>query len=87
MNKINESICKAINIIAKRIVDKAKYDITVLGTVVSVSLNKETYKIKVGEASYTAKPVGEVEYEIGDRVYMLIPQNDRTQTKFILGKM
>lgn len=89
MNKmeINNTLCRAINIIAKRIVDRAPFDTTVLGTIASINLNKETYKVKVGDAFYTAKPIGGAEYEVNDRVYMLIPQNDRTQAKFILGKM
>ncbi len=87
MSKIEQEIFKSIQTIAKRIVDKAGYDKTIRGTVIATPINQEIfYTIKHENALYHARYSGQEEIKIGDVVCVLIPNNDTTTTKYILGK-
>lgn len=89
---IEENIFKAINIIAKRIVDKTPRDVTVIGTIypgTEEEYKKNQYRVKYGDVYYLASAINYYDgyYLEGELVYMLIPQNDRSNTKFILGRV
>ena len=87
MKSLDDKICNAINIIAKRIVDKAKYDKVVKGQIMIEAVgDKSKYRVKIGQTLYEASPIDNKKYKNGDTVYLLIPQNDSKNTKFILGK-
>lgn len=84
---IEENIFKAINIIAKRVVEKTPRDVTVMGVIVpDNSLPYGVYRVKYGETTYVATEIGTNEYKTGESVYMLIPQNDRSLNSFIIGR-
>lgn len=86
-SEILDAICIAINTISKKLVDDAPYDSTLAGFISAIVDEDEgIYKVKYQNANYTTMSVGGVKYKVGDKVYILIPQNDRTQTIFILGK-
>ena len=89
MSKIEQEIFKAIQTIAKRIVDKAGYDKTIQGLVIATPVDKDTliYTVQHGNAQYHAKYSGQESIQIGDTVCVLIPNNITSNTKFILGKV
>lgn len=88
MSKMEQEIFKSIQTIAKRLIDKAGYDKTITGVVIHTPTAEEVFYIVQNEnAQYHAKYSGQEKIQIGDSVYMLIPNNDTSKTKFILGKV
>lgn len=81
---IRDEILKSIEIIAKRIVDKAPYDRTVQGRVDSVL--SEGYSVKINDVAYTIKPCDNSTYAVRDLVWVMIPGND-IKKQFIIGKV
>ena len=87
MNKIEQSICQAIDIIASSAIEKANYDTTIQGTVLSCEdsvIGK--YKIKYQDSIFYAySNNNEVKYNDNTDVYILVPNNDFSKDKTILG--
>lgn len=87
MNKIEQSICQAIDIIASSAIEKANYDTTIQGTVLSCEdsvIGK--YKIKYQDSIFYAySNNNEVKYNDNTDVYILVPNNDFSKEKTILG--
>lgn len=77
----------AAEIISSRALQKATFDKTISGTVVACTdAAAGKYKIKVQDAYYYASITNEDEkYSKGDQVYILIPGNDNTKPKKIIG--
>lgn len=87
MSYIEDNICEAIELIVDKSVKEAGFDRTIQATVkscVDESIGK--YKIKYQDSSfyaYASSP--DVVYGDNTLVYILVPQNDMTKDKTILG--
>ena len=87
MSYIEDNICEAIELIVDKSVKEAGFDKTIQAIVkscVDESIGK--YKIKYQDSSfyaYASSP--DVVYGDNTLVYILIPQNDMTKDKTILG--
>ena len=87
MSTIEENICQAIDIIVKQAISQAEFDKTIQATVVScVDATIGKYKIKYQDSSFYAySGSSEITYVDGSSVYVLIPGNDMSRDKTILG--
>ena len=89
MNSVNyeNQILDAIQRIVDNAISHAGYDKTIKGTITKVS-EKETgkYLIRNQDSSFYAYSYdSNAYYSVGDMVYVLIPGNDLTQMKTIIG--
>ena len=86
-NQMANNACDAFDIIANNIVNKATFDKTIIGNVLScVDAEIGKYKIKFQDAYYYATVSNEKDtYNKGDSVYILIPNNDLQKEKKIIG--
>lgn len=84
---IENQVCDAIQILAERAINQAPYDKTISALIVEcVDTTKGKYKIKHQDALYYATSDNiELEYRKGTEVYILIPGNDFSKEKKILG--
>ena len=84
---VNDQILDAIELLAKNSVERAGYDKTIQAQIISCQdkqLGK--YKCKYQDAlfyAYTSNPT--VSLSNGTMVYILVPQNDMSKDKTILG--
>lgn len=87
MGSIEQNICDAIEVITNNIVSKAGFDKTIQATIVSC-IDEATgrYKVKYQDNTFYAYSSNiEQKYSKGNRIYVLIPGNDMTRDKTILG--
>lgn len=84
---IENSICEAIEYIVQNAVDNAGYDKTIQANIVSVidqTIGK--YKVKYQDSTFIAYAQStDVTYTNGTEVYVLVPGNDMSRDKTILG--
>lgn len=87
MTSIENSICEAVDILVKKQVQDAGYDRTIKGTIMEVidaTIGK--YKVKYQDSSFYAYSTSsDIKYTRGSDVYVLIPANDMSGEKTILG--
>ena len=87
MSRIEDSICEAIELIVNKTITEAGYDKTIQGTIkrcVDESIGK--YLINYQDSLFYAYSTSiENQYSPGSMVYILVPQNDMTRDKTILG--
>ena len=85
--KYEDKICEAIGTIVEQAVSSAGYDRTIQAVVSSCSdATIGKYKIKYQDSlfyAYATNP--DITYTKGTNVYILIPGNDMTKDKIILG--
>lgn len=83
---IENKICEAIEMIVDNSISKADFDRTIQATILSCTnaLTKE-YKIKYQDNILTAYANGEANYKKDTLVYVLVPNNDLSKQKTILG--
>lgn len=86
-NNIEEQVCDAIGILVNEGVESAGYDKTISAQVIEcVDTLKGKYKIKYQDAYYYATSDNiEVEYTKNTQVYILVPGNDFSREKKIIG--
>lgn len=86
-NNIEKQICEAVDIIVQRAMSQAEFDRTIQGTVLScVDATIGKYKIKYQDSTFYAYASNaEVTYSNGSSVYILVPGNDMSRDKTILG--
>lgn len=84
---IENSLCEAIELIVDKAVKTAGYDKTIQATVIEcVDETIGKYKVRFQDATFFAYTVtAEVYYPAGCDVYVLVPGNDMTREKTILG--
>lgn len=87
MATIENQICSAVEVIAGNMIKNAPFDKTIQATIVACideAIGK--YKVKYQDNTFHAYS-GDVnkKYSKGNRVYILIPGNDMTRDKTILG--
>lgn len=85
MNQINETLFTAFDTIIKQRLDSISFDNTILCTIIE-KLDNLKYMVRYGEASFIAYDVNNSGYEKDDQVYVIVPQGDYNQQKFILSK-
>lgn len=87
MAKIEDQICEAIEYIVRDAVDNAGYDKTIQATIVScIDATIGKYKVKYQDSTFYAYANNsEVTYTNGSDVYILVPGNDMSRDKTILG--
>ena len=86
-NQIANNACDAIEILIHNALNNAKFDTTITGFIYSV-INEASgeYKIKIQDAVYTVTAADpKMVFKPGDQVYILIPQNDFSKPKKIIG--
>ena len=86
-NDITKQICDAIEIIVNKSIADAEFDKTIQATVVScVDQTIGKYKCKYQDSTFYAySSSSEVTYTNGANVYILVPANDMSKDKTILG--
>ena len=87
MSNIENQICQAVDIIVQRAMSQAEFDRTIQGTVLScIDATIGKYKIKYQDNTFYAySSNAEVTYSNGSSVYILVPGNDMSRDKTILG--
>lgn len=87
MAKFEEELLQAMEIIANNAVEKADYDKTIKAIVVScVDQTIGKFKVKYQDSSFFAYATSaDVTYSKGTEVYVLIPGNDNSREKTIIG--
>lgn len=82
-----DQILDAIEAIVDNAVQKARYDKTILCTIIEcVDATVGKYKVKYQDSSFMAySGSSETVYVAGTQVYVLVPGNDMTRDKTILG--
>ena len=86
MSDINNQICDAIGIIVDKKLSQANFDKTIQATVVAQGdKTKGEYKVKYLDSSFYAYDKSGKDYSVGTQVYVLVPENDLSKVKTILG--
>lgn len=86
--KIANNILAAIDILADKKIAEAGYDKTVNATIVKcIDATSGKYLVKYQDADIVAYSNSDIQYFENDIVYIMVPGNDFTQDKTILGKV
>lgn len=86
MSDINNQICDAISIIVDKRLSQANFDKTIQATIVAQGdKTKGEYKVKYLDSSFYAYDKSGKDYAVGTQVYVLVPENDLSKVKTILG--
>lgn len=86
MSDINNQICDAIGIIVDKKLSQANFDKTIQATIVAQGdKTKGEYKVKYLDSSFYAYDKSGHDYAVGTQVYVLVPENDLSKVKTILG--
>lgn len=88
MNSLTENVLSSMDIIFDHKVAGLKFDATIEGIITDVSGagNSLSYMINYNNKEFLAYSSNiELKYEIGDKVYVKIPNNDWTSRKIITG--
>ena len=86
MSDINNQICDAIGIIVDKKLSQANFDKTIQATIVAQGdKTKGEYKVKYLDNSFYAYNKSDNDYAVRTQVYVLVPENDLSKVKTILG--
>lgn len=86
MSDINNQICDAISIIVDKRLSQANFDKTIQATIIAQGdKTKGEYKVKYLDSSFYAYDKSGKDYTVGTQVYVLVPENDLSKVKTILG--
>lgn len=86
MSDINNQICDAIGIIVDKKLSQANFDKTIQATIVAQGdKTKGEYKVKYLDSLFYAYDKSGKDYAVGTQVYILVPENDLSKVKTILG--
>lgn len=87
MTNIEKSICDAIEIIVNKSISDAKYDKTIQATIVKcIDQTIGRYEVKYQDSTFYAYAgSSDITYTSGSTVYILVPGNDMSADKTILG--
>ena len=84
--QIAENIFGAIDTIIDKKLREAKYDSTISAKIIKVlDSNLGRYEVQYQDAKFTVLSVGGGAYQVNDYVYVLVPTNDFSRDKYILG--
>lgn len=84
---IESQICDAVQILAERAIEQARYDKTISALIVEcVDTKKGKYKVKYQDSFFYATSDNiELNYRKNTEVYVLVPEGDFAKNKKILG--
>lgn len=83
---IAENIFNAIDVIVDKKLREAKYDSTIIAKIIKVQDSAlGRYEVQYQDAKFIALSVGGGAYQVNDNVYVLVPTNDLSRDKYILG--
>lgn len=86
MSDVNNQICDAISIIVDKKLSQANFDKTIQATIVAQGdKTKGEYKVKYLDSLFYAYDKSGNDYAVGTQVYVLVPENDLSKVKTILG--
>ena len=83
---IEQNICESIDIIVQKRLNDAGFDKTIKATILScedASIGK--YKVKYQDSIFFAYAGSNIAFEKGTEVFILIPENDMSKDKTIIG--
>lgn len=80
----SENICQAIDVIVKKALSNLSFNITVKGYIVAHKNNSSEYTVTSMDKTF--KAYSDVEYDIAERVYIVVPNGDYSERKFIIGR-
>lgn len=84
--QIAENIFGAIDTIIDKKLREAKYDSTISAKIIKVlDSDLGRYEVQYQDAKFTVLSVGGGAYQVNDYVYVLVPTNDFSRDKYILG--
>ena len=86
MNTIQEEILKTIYLMTEEQLKTIPYNTTVVGTIISRSLEPNQYTILFEGVQYEAFSLGNDRLNPGDSVYILVLNNTLSNKKMILGR-
>ena len=90
MADLTQSLLKAISIIADKTIEEVSSDKTIKGTIKQVvSTSEGKYLVNYNDGDFYAyvQTSSNTIYRTGEQVYILIPEGDMSQRKFIVGKV
>lgn len=88
MTNIEESICKAVDVILKKRLSELQFDKTVVATIIDTTTdNSGRYLIQYQDIKFYAYALNGAKYKVGDVVYILTPENNSTRNRFILSHL
>ena len=84
---IESNVCDAVELLVDNAIAKAQYDKTIQGTVIKcIDATIGKYLIKYQDSTFNAYASGSgVSYPDGTGVYILVPGNDMSRDKTIIG--
>ena len=87
MTNIADNLIQVISVIAQHAISQADFDRTIQATILSCEDEvKGIYKIKYQDSVWRAHTAdNNMTFKAGNSVYVLIPRNDTTQNKTIIG--
>lgn len=86
MNTIQEEILKTIYLMTEEQLKTIPYNTTVVGTIISRSLEPNQYTILFEGVQYEGFSLGNDRFNPGDSVYILVLNNTLSNKKMILGR-
>jgi hypothetical protein len=89
MSELSNSILSAVDIIVTDKINKIKRDTTIQATIIDISrADKGHYKVKYENAIYDVyTDTADIKYSVGESVYITIPEGDKSNKMFILGRV
>lgn len=85
-NEVSNRLLESIDIIASKRVEQKGYNKTVIGIIVDNTKRENgEYEVTLEGATFKAYSDSGL-FNLNDRVYIVVPNGDFAETKFILGK-
>ena len=84
-----EVFCESVNTIVKKAIENLPFDITIKCIIEKeiIKNGEKFYLVSHNGRLYEAKAINENIFNLGDYVYVLVPNNSFSETKIILTKI
>lgn len=87
MNQISENLLTAIDILIQERLKDLPFDKTIVGTIVDTNIEQGYCNVLYQGLIFPAYSDRITDLNANDTVYVLIPQNDVANKRFIIGKL
>lgn len=89
MSELSNSVLSAVDIVVTDKINKIKRDTTIQATITDISrADKGHYKVKYENAIYDVYTDAiDTKYSVGESVYITVPEGDKSNKMFILGRV
>lgn len=89
MANYENQICEAIDVIAGKKIQDANFNSMIKAEIVEcTNSNLAEYKVRYQDSEFTAYALGKyIKYKSNTLVYILVPNNDFTERKIIVGSV